>query len=162
MKKNIIKIAIVVFLSIAGKQANAQYVTKGIKLFDLGIQPPKYGTLFAANARFGVADNIAVGPQLEYYSSALSSSWGLFARGEYHFGQALNLPENASVYVGATLGKVLKTGTEILGTGLIGGSYLFNDKIGAHAGVRFGLINASGYNSSFGTFNFGVSFRIAE
>ncbi len=160
MKKTIINFAVILMLAFTVQNASAQFVTKGITLVDAGIQPGDFFTTLSVNSRFGIADNIAIGPQLDYSSYTRGSSTALFARGEYYFGQALNLPENVGAYSGISIGKYFETGAEIFSTLQLGASYLFTEKVGAHIETRFGLFNATGYNSSSGTFSLGVSFKL--
>ncbi len=83
-----------------------------------------YGTGIKASYDYGIAQNFSIGAGIDFFNSgSYASTFFIFGRGDYHFGDSINLPDELDVYAGLELG-------------LIGNS---NFGIGGHAGARYEL-----------------------
>jgi hypothetical protein len=86
-----------------------------------------YGTGIKATYDYGLNDNFSVGGGANFFNSGeYSSGFFIFGRGDYHFANALDAPDELDLYLGAEIG-------------LIGNS---NFGIGGHLGARYGFSNA--------------------
>lgn len=137
-------IFILAVIAISSQDSTAQLYEKGKKVADAGLYFPTGTTILKAGLSFGVADNVGAGIEANYFSS----TFGVLGKVNYDFAPALNLGEKIFLYAGGGLGKYFVQGSDIFGVGQLGGGYMFNDKVGANAEIRFGIINGSG--SQFG------------
>lgn len=137
-------IFILAVIAISSQDSKAQLYEKGKKVADGGLYFPTGATILKAGLSYGVANNVGAGVEVDYYNSTV----GVLGKVNYDFAPALSLGDKVFLYAGGALGKYFTQGSNILVLGQLGGGYMFNDKIGANAEVRFGIVNASG--SAFG------------
>ncbi len=122
------KILILSLLLLGSYFTHAQtYSGKGDQKLQAGFTFYGYGTGIKATYDYGLNDNFSVGGGANFFNSGkYSSGFFIFGRGDYHFANALNAPEELDLYLGAELG-------------LIGNS---NFGIGGHLGSRYGFSNS--------------------
>lgn len=154
---------VAVIISLTSQASKAQYMSAGTRTVDAGLYLPSGFTVFKANLMYGVANNISVGGQVELASGTGSSEFGLNGRANYHFAQLMGLEDNVNIYGGVSIGKYFAEGLKDIGIlGQIGGGYMFNDKIGAHAEVRFGLSKGYALTVDGSQFGLGLTFKLGQ
>ena len=141
---------ILAVIAISSQDSKAQLYEKGKLVGDAGLYFPTGSTIIKAGASYGIADNLGLGAQAEYFSIAgFTSSFGLFGKINYDFAPAIgSLGDKVFLYGGGTAGTYFATGSQFGVLGQLGGGYMFTDKLGANAEIRFGIVNSSG--SQFG------------
>jgi hypothetical protein len=141
---------ILAVIAIFSQESKAQLYEKGKIVADAGLYFPTGTTIIKAGASYGIADNLGLGAQLQYFSIAgLTSAVGLFGKINYDFAPLIgSLGDKVFLYGGGTAGTYFKEGSQFGVLGQLGGGYMFTDKLGANAEIQFGIVNASG--SQFG------------
>ena len=140
---------ILAIIAISSQDSNAQLYEKGKIVGDAGLYFPTGATIVKAGASYGIADNLGLGAQAEFFSFSGFSSFGLFGKINYDFAPAIgSLGDKVFLYGGGTAGTYFEKGSQFGILGQLGGGYMFTDKLGANAEVRFGIVNSSG--SQFG------------
>ena len=137
-------------------------------IFGAGIGISGYGVPIYTMLDLAIADNITVGGGIAYqtntesaFSSLASVKWrhnifSIVARGNYHFNEILDLPDQWDLYGGVGLGYYIwntklsegSSGVSYSGSGSgglgvsvrAGGRYFFNEKIAANAELGGGSI----------------------
>ncbi len=103
-----------------------------------------YGTGIKATYDYGVSDTFSVGGGAVFFNSGTyNSGFFFFGRGDYHFQDLIDLPDELDAYIGAELGLV---GNANFGLGgHLGGRYSFSNnlyaflEIGNNAAVGVGF-----------------------
>ena len=121
------KIIFILLVSLLSSGINAQNFTgKGDQKLQAGFTFYGYGTGIKASYDYGLSDEFSIGAGANFFNSGTySSSFFIFGRGDYHFGNIIDLPDELDVYAGLELG-------------LIGNT---NFGIGGHAGARYEISN---------------------
>ncbi len=100
---------------------------------------------------YGITPDITVGGEVSARLHSYGTWVGIYANGNYHFVNLLNLPSNTDLYAGLNLGFDIwladseYTGGYNSGLGLgvqVGGRYYFTDRLGVN--VEFGGGSVSG------------------
>lgn len=85
-----------------------------------------HGTGIKATYDYGVSEQFSVGGGAVFYNTGnYNSKFFLFGRGDFHFAEALEAPDELDVYLGLELG--------LIGDGELG--------LGGHLGARYTLNN---------------------
>lgn len=116
-----------VLLIVGAYTVNAQtFSGKGDQKFQAGFNFYGNGTGIKATYDYGVGDKFSIGVGGVFFNTGdYDSKFFLFGRGDFHFGEPLNAPDELDVYLGAELG--------LIGDGDFG--------IGGHLGARYALSN---------------------
>jgi hypothetical protein len=124
---------------------------KGQMQVNVGTGFSSWGFPLYAGLDYGINPDITVGGEAGLRFHSWGSWVGIYANGNYHFVNLLNLPSNTDLYAGLNLGfniwmpKQGYGGTYNSGLGLgvqVGGRYYFTDKLGVN--VEFGGGSVSG------------------
>lgn len=122
------QVSIILFLVLVSAVVKAQnYTGQGDQKLQAGFTFYGYGTGIKVSYDYGLDESFSIGAGANFFNSGTySSGFFIFGRGDYHFQEIIDLPEELDVYVGAELG-------------LIGNS---NFGIGGHFGARYAFTNS--------------------
>lgn len=106
-----------------------------------------YGIPIYVGADYGITPDITAGGEVTVYFWDSHTYFSVFANGNYHFVNLLNLPSNTDLYAGLSLGVDTWYSSYIDIYGQLGGRYYFTDKLGAniefkgarHSGIKVGI-----------------------
>lgn len=166
-------------------QSGSKAFSKGDNLINVGIGlgSPFFGSGYSSSLpinpsvsfEHGVSDEISVGAQLSYasskynYSNYLGYAYNfkasgtyIGARGSYHLNEALDIDSKFDVYGGASLGYVIVSYSDNLGSSVssgsgfgygafAGGKYYFKPKLGVYAEIGY---------QSLSFLNVGIAFKL--
>ncbi|HIP49747.1 MAG TPA: hypothetical protein EYG92_12390 [Lutibacter sp.] len=121
------KLLIVLITLISFSTLQAQSFTgQGDQKLQAGFTFYGYGTGIKATYDYGLNESFSIGVGANFFNSGIySSGFFIFGRGDYHFQEIIDIPNELDVYIGAELG-------------LIGKS---NFGIGGHIGARYEFAN---------------------
>lgn len=146
------KKALILMVLVVGAAAMfALPLNAGQTQFNVGTGFTNYGLPLYLGMDYGVNPDITVGGELSARFHEHGTWVGIYANGNYHFVNLLNLPSNTDFYAGLNLGFDMWLAdkdhnsdyTSRLRPGLqVGGRYYFTDRIGVN--VEFGGGTVSG------------------
>ena len=149
-------------------QAKAQFFPEK-PMLNAGVGFSGYGIPIYASIDFPVSDNITVGGSVSFQTNTENfgfndTRWkhtifGIGARGDYHFNELLDVPDEWDLYAGVSLeyyswetklkggGEAIYRGSGSGGLGFsgrVGCRYFFNEKLGANLEFGGGSVLSSG------------------
>jgi len=144
MKKTLI-ISALLFFATSMLQAQ-NYTGQNDQKVQVGFTFYGHGTGIKATYDYGLNDNFSIGAGVNFFNTGTySSGFFIFGRGDYHFAQALNAPDELDLYLGAELG--------LLGDSDFG--------IGGHLGARYNFSNTiSGFLEVGSNGAIGIAFNL--
>jgi len=143
--KNIFIISALLLLTTSTLKAQ-NFTGKNDQKIQVGFTFYGHGTGLKATYDYGLNDNFSIGAGANFFNTGIySSGFFIFGRGDYHFAQAVNAPDELDLYLGAELG--------LLGHSDFG--------IGGHLGARYNFSNSiSGFLEVGSNGAIGIAFNL--
>ncbi len=166
MKNKLIILSLILFsFTLYSTKSLAQFnpYTEEVKMLSVGLGVSGWGIPIYVRFEMPVADNITVGGGLSFQSQGNSvilasssyrtNTFGIVGRGNYHFNDLLNAPDEWDFYAGASIGYFIRSNSvdnisvsnEVHVGVHVGARYFLNEKIAlnAEAGGGIALSGAS-------------------
>ncbi len=125
--KKIIFTSILLTMAISLMQAQS-FSGKGDQKLQAGFNFYGYGSGIKASYDYGLNETFSLGAGAVFYNTgAYHSRFFIFGRGDYHFQEIIDYPDELDVYIGAELGLIGSGSFGIMGH--LGGRYAFTDKL---------------------------------
>ena len=145
MKKITLLFVVILIAATIFGQGGAAPLSKGQKQLNFGLGAGSNGLPVYAGIDFAVHNDVTVGPVIKLRIDD-DISFGLLARGDYHFNSIIGIPREWDFYAGASLGFFGGNDFDVDFGIQVGGRWYWSDKWGLN--LEFG--GGTGYSSAIG------------